>query len=319
MNRGRTPELVVTLGPQSFALAGELRDAGATRFRLNLSHMNPTDAQRHVERLLELDPVLPLTLDLQGNKLRLGEFPGRDLAADQVVHFVLGRHSADERIPIPHPELFRAVTPGEEFGCNDDRVTFQILEASPTEFVARCILPGHIEARKGCNRRNHPLDPSAIAATDRAFFELLPRAAAISYAFSFVRDGSEKAWVTALVPEATVVLKVERAEALSHLRSLAELDSELWICRGDLGAQLGLEEMARAIAALRPAELPVPVMMAGQVLEHLTHHSTPTRSEICHVHDILARGYAGIVLSDETAIGHDPLGATRWARRLLAG
>jgi pyruvate kinase len=58
--------------------------------------------------------------------------------------------------------------------------------------------------------------------------------------------------------------------------------------------------------------------MAGQVLEHLTQHADPTRSEVCHLHDLLARGYAGIVLSDETAIGADPLRATLLAAELLA-
>lgn len=319
MSGGRRPELVVTLGPKSFELARELRQAGATRFRLNLSHMSPSEAKARVERLLELDPAFPLTLDLQGNKIRLGDFAARELAAGEELRFVLGQRSTTDQIPIPHPELFAAVRPGEELGCHDDQVTFLLLETGPTELRARCVRPGRLEPRKGCNRRLHPLDPEALSPSDRRFLELMPRTPALGYAFSFVRDGSEKSWVQAVIPGVTLVLKLERAEALSRVRSLAELGSELWLCRGDLGAQLGLHEMARAVAELRPSELPVPVLMAGQVLEHLTQHSTPTRSEICHVHDILTRGYAGIVLSDETAIGLDPLGATEWARRLLAG
>jgi pyruvate kinase len=61
----------------------------------------------------------------------------------------------------------------------------------------------------------------------------------------------------------------------------------------------------------------VPTLIAGQVLEHLTHHADPTRSEVCHLHDLLQRGYAGIVLSDETAIGCDPLRATQTASDLI--
>ena len=55
-----------------------------------------------------------------------------------------------------------------------------------------------------------------------------------------------------------------------------------------------------------PRDLGVPVLMAGQVLEHLTRHPEPTRSEVCHLFDLVARGFAGIVLSDETAIGRRP-------------
>jgi pyruvate kinase len=50
-----------------------------------------------------------------------------------------------------------------------------------------------------------------------------------------------------------------------------------------------------------------PVLMAGQILEHMTEHITPTRSEICYLYDTLNRGYQGIVLSDETAIGRYPV------------
>jgi pyruvate kinase len=84
-----------------------------------------------------------------------------------------------------------------------------------------------------------------------------------------------------------------------------------------LGVQLGLVELARQVARLDPHALEVPVLMAGQVLEHLTQHEQPTRSEICHLIDLVARGYAGIVLSDETAIGVGPANAVRWAARLM--
>jgi len=57
--------------------------------------------------------------------------------------------------------------------------------------------------------------------------------------------------------------------------------------------------------------------MAGQVMEHLTLHEEPTRTEVCHLFDLAARGYAGFVLSDETAIGRDPVHAVRMTRLLL--
>ena len=76
--------------------------------------------------------------------------------------------------------------------------------------------------------------------------------------------------------------------------------------------------MAQFVSTIAPRSLPVPVLMAGQVLEHLTRHEHPTRSEVCHLFDLAARGYAGIVLSDETAIGADPTHAVSVAASLLA-
>jgi len=51
---------------------------------------------------------------------------------------------------------------------------------------------------------------------------------------------------------------------------LAGAVDEIWICRGDLGAQLGVCRMAQWVARYDPRSAPCPVLMAGQVLEHLT-------------------------------------------------
>ena len=53
--------------------------------------------------------------------------------------------------------------------------------------------------------------------------------------------------------------------------------------------------------------IPRPAFLAGQVLEHMVEHPTPTRSEICYLYEALQKGYAGVILSDETAVGGYPL------------
>jgi pyruvate kinase len=80
---------------------------------------------------------------------------------------------------------------------------------------------------------------------------------------------------------------------------------------------MGLGAMAHWVSGFDPTSLPCPVWMAGQVLEHLTTHQMPTRAEVCNIYDLVARGYSGFVLSDETAIGSDPAGAVRTLRSLL--
>jgi pyruvate kinase len=37
-------------------------------------------------------------------------------------------------------------------------------------------------------------------------------------------------------------------------------------------------------------EMTVPVLLAGQVLEHMTGSTVPTRSEVCHLYEALSRG-----------------------------
>ena len=67
--------------------------------------------------------------------------------------------------------------------------------------------------------------------------------------------------------------------------------------------------MAEAVAAFseQAGRFNIPVLMAGQVLEHMVEQPAPTRSEVCYLYDTLARGFRGFVLSDEAAIGRYPV------------
>ena len=92
--------IVVTLGP---ATAGpqqwrQLVTAGATGFRLNTSHLNLEQIDESLRRLADFlerldrrpggDPV-PVVLDLQASKWRIGALETIGLAADQTVELVL--------------------------------------------------------------------------------------------------------------------------------------------------------------------------------------------------------------------------------------
>jgi pyruvate kinase len=218
-------------------------------------------------------------------------------------------------LPLPHPELFAALRPGDTLTADDDRLRFRIERSDGERAEARVLVGGVLRPRKGVNLLEHPVDRSDLSATDAAFVAAAHPGAA--FAFSFMRDGAEAAWLRSRAPGALVIGKIERREATEALAAIAAAVDALWICRGDLGAQLGIGAMARFVSHVDPPMLPRPVLMAGQVLEHLTHHAAPTRSEACHLFDLVVRGFAGIVLSDETAIGTDPVRAVAAAAALV--
>jgi pyruvate kinase len=312
----RRPELIATLGPVSTTLAAELARAGATAFRLNASHLEPEALGAALARVRAECPATPVVVDLQGAKMRVGAFPPRPVAQGARVRFALSPAQADD-VPLPHPELFAAVQPGEVLSLDDDRLRCEVESAEGGVLVARWLADGTLSPRKGINRVSHPVEPAGIGARDLAHLAVARRFERVAFAWSFMGDGREAAWVRAEAPGCPVVGKVERAEAITALdRVLASVD-EAWICRGDLGAQLGPRALAEFVARYRPPASGAPVLMAGQVLQHLARHPEPTRSEVCHLFELLARGYAGIVLSDETAVGDAPVATVATARTLL--
>lgn len=307
-------QLVATLGPSSFELAAEMASAGATAFRLNASHLGPSALATALERVRRACPTAPVIVDLQGAKMRLGWIAPREIAAGEHLCLSLDGQRGDL---LPHPELYRQTAAGDILSVDDGRLRLRVVEAESSWLEAEALTRGWLAPRKGVNVEQHPIRLDGLADTDVGALAAADGGGVRAYAFSFMATGEEAAWVRARVPGALVIGKVERDEAVAALQSIASRTDAVWICRGDLGAQLGAARLARAVAAVEPRACPAPVLMAGQVLQHLVDHDEPTRSEVCHLHDLLARGYAGIVLSDETAIGRHPIAAVRAAAALI--
>jgi len=307
--------IVATLGPASRDAARSLRDAGAAAFRLNASHLSAGDMEFLARSVREALPEWPLVVDLKGAKMRLGEFAERAVHMGTSIGF--SPSGSADALPLPHPEIFDAIVPGDTIGCDDDRLRFRVTAVEAGYLQAVSLADGILRPRKGVNVIEHPVVLKDLCAADADCIRATAALGGVSFAFSFMKDGSEAAWIRSRAPGCSVIGKIERREAAACASNIAKVVDEVWICRGDLGAQLGTGGMARWVSAYDPRTAPCPVLMAGQVVEHLTHHSFATRTEACHLFDLVSRGYAGFVLSDETAIGADPARAVRTLRALL--
>jgi pyruvate kinase len=313
---GRDLEIVATLGPASWNLIAPLLDAGTTAFRLNASHMAVPELARRAAAIRSAAPGCRLVVDLQGAKMRLGHFVAREVQTGGQVRFSLRGH--EDAIPLPHREIFESIRSGETLSCDDDRLRFRTESIGADTLDTVVLVGGILQPRKGVNVLEHPVSLRDVSEFDLECIQATADLDGITFAFSFMSDGRESPWIRQRRPGCAVIGKVERREAIENLASIARAVESVWVCRGDLGAQLGSAAMARWISEFNPCAQPCPVLMAGQVLEHLTTHATATRSEVCHLYDLIARGYAGFVLSDETAIGTDPIRAVSTLHHLIA-
>ena len=109
--RGRKIKILATLGPASRSpeMIEKLLLAGADAFRVNMSH---GDHETHREtiaaiREVEKDVGRPVAIlcDLQGPKLRVGQFKGGKAVIRHSGHFTLDRNPElgdDSRVCLPH-------------------------------------------------------------------------------------------------------------------------------------------------------------------------------------------------------------------------
>lgn len=311
-------KIIATLGPSSSTpqIWSAMLAAGVDAFRLNTSHLSIAQLNTWLDQIQSftraLDPHPPLVLDLQGSKWRLGQFPTFDLEPGQKVQLVFATASqAKNVLPVPHADFFSAASLSSgEIVLNDAKTRLQLESITPEAVTAMVLLGGTIASNKGITFSASDYRIEALNAKDQAIIDQTHRLGFIRYAISYIKDAAEMAQYRALMGASShLIAKLERQPAVSEAAQISESADELWLCRGDLGAELGMRAMAEAVHefSLHLREYAVPVYMAGQILEHMTLHPTPTRSEVCFLHDTIKKGFRGVVLSDETAIGQYPI------------
>jgi pyruvate kinase len=316
-------QIIATLGPASEqpGLWSAMLDAGATGFRLNTSHLSREELEHWLERLNEFlrGRDTQVVLDLQGSKWRLGQFEGREVAVGEQVVLVLGKQALGGGIPVPHADFFAAVSQSNgEVVLNDARVRLGVERSDEERVTGHVTQAGPLLPMKGITLSQSSYRSEQLSEKDQAIYRQTAKLAWVRYAVSYVKDSLEMARYRALLGDrADLIAKLEREPALVDVQGIQEIAGELWLCRGDLGAELGMRRMAEAVHRFSQGlkGVRVPVLLAGQVLEHMVTSQTPTRSEVCTLYDSLAAGYAGVVLSDETAVGRYPVEACTAAKQ----
>jgi pyruvate kinase len=330
----RNYDIIATLGPSSNTKSTweGMVYAGVNGFRLNTSHLTLEQLTSWLEKLhpfLESSDLV-LVLDLQGSKWRLGQFHPIELEKDQKVDLVLaGETKQSGVLPVPHPDFFQAailaISSPSSYNkkcikLNDAKITLQMDSAVNDRVTAKVVQNGIISPRKGIVLVGVDNRKESFCSFDELVVLATRNLQNTRYAISYVKDAAEMANYRSLLGSSSfLIAKLERQSAVNDAKKIASSANELWLCRGDLGAELGMNELAVQVSLFggnMPA-ITTPVLMAGQILEHMTEHATPTRSEICYLYDTLSRGYKGVVLSDETAIGRYPVESCQTAAIFL--
>src|ERR1041384_5705803 len=329
LRRMRSAKIVATIGPASSG--GErlraLFDAGVDVFRLNFSHGTHDEHRARVEetRGVEAEVGRPVgTLaDLQGPKLRLGNFAGGKAELPAGCHFRLDldtRPGDTSRAPLPHPEVFEALHPGTELLLDDGKVRLRVIDCGADFADTECVVAGTLSDHKGVNVPGAVLPISAMTAKDRADLSFALEQGADWVALSFVQRPEDVAEGRKLIGNAAgLMVKLEKPAAIRRLDEIIDLADALMVARGDLGVEMPPEDVPsvqkQIIHACRLAGKPV--IVATQMLESMITAPTPTRAEASDVATAVYEGADAVMLSAETAVGQYPVEEGRIMREMI--
>ena len=326
--RARKVRILATLGPasQSPEMIRKLHEAGADAFRINMSHGDRESKAAMIRaiRALEQERKRPTTIlvDLQGPKLRVGEFAGGAAMLTAGEAFALDRSGTpggQERVSLPHPELFGAVAAGDQLLINDGKIRLRVEQAGSERIDTRVEVGGRISDSKGVNLPGVVVPIPALTEKDRADLAFALDQGVDWIALSFVQRAEDVAEARALIDgRAGLLVKIEKPSALDHLGEILELADAVMVARGDLGVELPPEQVPRAqnriVAEAR--RLGKPVVVATQMLESMISSPTPTRAEVSDVANAIYDGADAVMLSAESAAGDYPLEAVAMMDRI---
>jgi pyruvate kinase len=320
-------KIVATIGPASDAPATlrAMAAAGMDVARVPLAHGSLADAIARVRRIRETVPAVGIMADLPGPKVRTAAFPegGVLLVTGSPVRLVNagdGATSSAEEIAVCHPDLVEGLEPGDKVALGDGGVLLEVARVGGGTVEAIVQSGGSVQGRPGVSA---PAGRIPIATpTD----EDLERLAALMaervemVAVSFVRSAADLQAIRRAAggDHPFLVAKIETPEAVDALDGIVEVADAVMVARGDLGVRIALEDVPhiqkRIIrTAVRYGR---PVITATQMLESMVNAPVPTRAEVADVANAVLDGTSAVMLSAETAIGHDPVAVVATMARI---
>lgn len=323
----RRAKIVATVGPASASpeMLKALFLAGVDTFRLNFSHGS---REGHAEvfqriRAIEKEMGTPIGIlqDLQGPKIRIGTLENgtRELEPGEHIRFVLDTPTGAD-IPLPHPEIFEAVSPGDDLLIDDGRVRVRVQGIGANDITAQVVTGGVISNRKGVNVPGAILDISPLTAKDREDLAFGLELGVDWIALSFVQKPGDIIEARALIGDrAGIVAKVEKPSALQYIDDIIRLSDAVMVARGDLGVEIPPEDVpGRQKEIIQACRLAVkPVIVATQMLDSMVNAPAPTRAEASDVAGAIYDGADAVMLSAESATGKYPIETVQMMDKII--
>ena len=327
----RKTKIVATLGPASTSeeMIARLITAGVNVVRLNFSHGTAADHIKRAEIVrniaTKLNRPIGVLCDLQGPKIRIGKFVDSEITLATGDTFILDANCAlgDQfQVGLDYKNLPLEVVADNLLLLNDGRITLRVDRVQQQKIHCIVLAGGVLSNNKGINLQGGGLAAEALTNKDIEDIKTAVALEADYIAISFPKNAQDVMYAKELIKAAggtaSIVAKIERAEAIEHLEAIIDASDAIMVARGDLGVEVGdaavpglqkrMIRMARAQNKL--------VITATQMMESMISSPIPTRAEVSDVANAVLDGTDAVMLSAETASGQYPLEAVQAVHRV---
>ena len=318
-------KIVATVGPASNSVEMLVRliRAGVNVFRMNFSHGTHEEHGRVLanirQAMKETGLIVGVLQDICGPKIRIGSLDEVfHLHSGDTLEFVREEITGTEvesgryRLSINQPEILDRLTGGDEIYLYDGTIRARVV-ACGDRVCARVETSGILSSKKGVNFPNTPLGIEILTEKDREDMLWGVRNGVDFMAISFVQDAEDMEKARRIVTDhggrQQLIAKIEKFDAVANIDAILEASDGLMVARGDLGIEVPYSDVPVIQKTLirKANAVAKPVITATQMLLSMTDSDRATRAEISDVANAVLDGTDAVMLSEESAIGKNPV------------
>ena len=184
---------------------------------------------------------------------------------------------------------------------------------------------GRLSSKKGVNFPNTHLGIDVLTAKDRKDMLWGIENGVDFMAISFVQSASDMIEARKILEEhgakTHLYAKIEKFDAVENIDAILEASDGLMVARGDLGIEVPFYEVPtlQKMLITKANEAAKPVITATQMLLSMTEKDRATRAEISDVANAVLDGTDVVMLSEESAVGHNPVLAVKTMVQTIQG
>lgn len=330
VNKFKRTKIIATVGPStdSYEAILSLLKAGANGIRLNFSHGSLEEREKQIKWIRkaakEYGKPVAIIQDLQGPKIRLGDFDGiYNVHKGEVLTFQYkSDYERSRHLPTQY-DLSKKVKRGERLYLYDGKVKTTVTSVRDGVVYVRAENDGILIKRKGINLPDTDFAGDIITDKDKKDI-VFGSTQDIDYvALSFIQTPHDVVALRRILKNlgsnAKIIAKIETKSAIDNLEKIVQESDSVMIARGDLAIETLPESVPivqRQIIGLG-LKYAKPTIVATQMLASMTEVPEPTRAEVSDVATAVLVGADCVMLSDETANGKYPIEAVEVMKKII--
>lgn len=330
LEKFKRTKIIATVGPASndYETILKLIQAGANGIRLNFSHGTHEERTQQIKWIRkasrEYGKPVAIIQDLQGPKIRLGDFDGVITVQDgQSLAFKYKADYERSKIIPTQYDLSKKVTRGQRLYLFDGRVKTTVTSVKDGVVHVRAENDGILIKRKGINLPDTDFGGDIITEKDRKDIVYGGGHDVDYVALSFVQTAHDIARLRTMLKNlgstARIIAKIETRAAIENIEEIVKEADAIMIARGDLAIETSPESVPvqqRRIIGLG-LHYATPTIVATQMLASMTETPEPTRAEVSDVATAVVLGADTLMLSDETANGKYPVESVKIMKQVI--